>query len=228
VSTCRGCDAEIEFVEIELKSGRHKMHPIDSPRRRVEEGRVTFDEDRGCYKILDARLKRESDGTLTVRAGRAWPVDGGAYASHFDTCPDVAARRMDEKRRAKPRNEQEEIDREIEEASSHIQRCRACGWPMDEALSADYAWRTHPSCDPAHDALGLDAAGLAERNRLTGRHDIRAADIVPSVSGEELAEIQHTVAEKLVKARLRRAQETVDIEWQQAAFERLLGEDEPA
>jgi hypothetical protein len=209
---CRGCGAEIEFVEIELKSGQRKQHPVDSPRRRVVEGRVTFDEEIGCYRILDARLKREPDGTLNVRAGRAWPVDGGAYVSHFDTCPDVAAKRMDEKRRARPRNEQEEIEREIEEASSHIQRCRVCGWPMDEALSADEAWRDHPACDPRN---RLDDLTLEERNRLTGRRDARAQD---APAAEVAVAVQQEAARVLVKSRLRRAQETVDTEWRQTVI----------
>lgn len=210
----RGCGQEIEFVEVELKSGRRKPHPIDSPRRRVPEGRVTYSDTVGVYLILDARLKRHIDGTITVMAGHAWPVDGGAYMSHMDTCADLALERAAERRRrAAPRNEQEEIEREIEDANSHIPRCRVCGWPMDEDLAGDYAWTTHPACDAAH-AL----PDLAERNRLTARHDIRAADVVQSVSGEELAEIQHNVAEKLVKARLRATQETVDTEWRQSVF----------
>lgn len=215
---CRlGCGTEIEFVTIELKSGQRKAHPVDSTVRLATEGRVTWDEHLGCYRILDARLVKHKDGTIDVRCGQAWPVDGGALVSHMDTCSVLAERRMTEKRRAAPRNEQEEIEREIAEASSHIQRCRVCWWPMDEALSADYAWRTHPACDPAH-AL----PDLAERGRLTGRRDMPAQDVAVPV--EEVVAVQHEHAERGKAARLRRAQEAVDTAWEQSVLADLGAE----
>lgn len=207
-----GCGQKIDFVKIELKDGRRKSHPIDSPSVKVPEGRVIYDEDAGVWRILDARLKREKDGTFTVRAGRAWPVDDGAYVSHIDTCTVLAARSMMEKRRAKARTEEELIEQEIEDASSHIPRCANphCRLPMDELLAADHAWRTHPSCDPAH-----RLPDLAERNRLTGRHDIRPQDAPPA---EVVIAGQQEAAQVLVKSRLRRVQETVDAEWRQGAL----------
>jgi hypothetical protein len=221
MTECRlGCGRDIEFVKIEKKDGTRKSHPIDSPPVKVPEGRVVWDDDLRCYRILDARLKKDPDGTITVRAGQAWPVDGGAYRSHMDTCTVLAQRVMTEKRRAKPRNEQEEIEREVEEASSHIQRCRVCHWPMDEALSADHAWTTHPACDPAN-----RLPDLAEANRLTGRHDLRAQDVaVPVV---EIVARQHEAAEQGKADRLRRAQETVDTEWTQGRFAVLDEEEAP-
>jgi hypothetical protein len=200
-------------VTIEKKDGQRKPHPIDSPAVKVEEGRVIYDEAEDVWRILDARLKREKDGSLTVRAGQAWPVDGGAYMSHMDTCKALAEERMREQRRGKARTEEELIEQEIRDASSHIPRCAApgCGLPMNEMLAADYAWRTHPSCDPQH-----RLPDLAERNRLTGRHDQRAADVTLPV--EALVAAQHEAAQVLTKVRLRAAQESVDTEWQQSVL----------
>jgi hypothetical protein len=213
VAECRGCGAEIEFVRIRVKvkgEWQEKHHPLDSPRRKVAWGRVTYNPDEGVWEILDARLLKRVDGTIDVRAGQSWPGDGGAYESHFDTCPDVAERRRI-KRKGVPRTDEEQEARDLEEANAHIPRCRKCFGGMDEYLSADEAWRDHPSCDDRHTALTVE-----ERNRLTGRNDRRPSQVAVPVA--VVVAGQQEAAKAGLAARLRRAQEDVDTAWQQTEF----------
>src|SRR5437763_526372 len=94
----------------------------------------------------------------------------------------------------------------------------SCGTPSRarrwlKAVAARHWWAARPAGDPGPRPPDLD-----EANRLTGRRDLRAADIARSWSGEELAEIQHNVTETLIRTRLRAAQEAVDTGWRQTAF----------
>lgn len=210
VTECGSCGAQIEFVAILTTKGARKQHPIDYPRRKTPEGRVTWDPDTeipgaarpGAFRILDARIVTAKDDAIGPRCGVEWPVDGGAYVSHFDTCPAVYARIVAD-RTGKPRDEEEVEAQRWADADAHIPRCGACGGLMDEGLAADdrvggrrRPWRVHPACDPEH-----RRAGVAEANRLTGRSDLLPVGPagVGAVSGEELAEIQRTAIRRLAE-----------------------------
>jgi hypothetical protein len=155
----RRCGGKIKLVQLDTG----KWHPVDLPLVKVPEGRVVYDEDAAEWRILDARLRRSSDGTIEPRCGRAWPVDGGAFMSHMDSCTKIARERQEERRRLRRDEDGDLIDPYVWEPL----RCRVCQLPMDEALAADEAWTCCPSCDPAHRPPGPDEARrITRKDRL--------------------------------------------------------------